>query len=209
MLKNGLLKEPEYGNVKEYLKSASKSEVTPEIISATNGIDGNTSGALVKNILVYMHEKTKRLKDPKDNRKFRRTATEILESGERTGCGDSCTLFCALARSKGIPTIQIITFNKKDKAETGHFFAACYLKDKTGESKWYLIDPDRDVKSPEEVRIRNFNKEDRNLNDRYYAFAYVKDYSEVGIDSIQSISRIQRKVYEECDKSDFTSERSL
>jgi hypothetical protein len=81
-----------------------------------------------------MHKRTERLKDKYDSRKFKRTATEILESGKRTGCCDSCTLFCALARSKGIPTIQIIALNKNDKAKTGHFFAGCYLKDKTGKA---------------------------------------------------------------------------
>ena len=55
------------------------------------------------------------------------------------------------------------------------------------------------------------NKEKRNIDRRYYAYAYVNDYANVeyeGIkmDCISNLVRIQRRVYEQCDKKDFKEE---
>ncbi|MCI8309919.1 MAG: transglutaminase domain-containing protein [Clostridia bacterium] len=212
MINQGLLIKPEFDNINKYLQSGEKTLITEKIKEISKNITGNTHGMLVKQILIWMHKNTTRLHNSGDNRKFKRTATEILESRERTGCCDSSTLFTALARSKYIPTMQIITLSKNwtkqlEKGEKigtqGHYFVACYLKDITGKYDWIRIDSDRDVQDVRDVRLNRFNRENRNIDENYYAFAYVRDYSDVNfngikIDSIENMSKIQIAAYEQC-----------
>lgn len=214
MNKKGLLVEPDFFNVKRYLQSGSKTEISDYLYSISQNISGNTTGLLVRNLLVWMNKNTRRLHIPNDSRKFKRNATEILKSRERTGCCDSSTLFSTLARCKGIPTMQIITFNKSwgnqinSNYTDGHFFVACYLKDKFGKFDWILIDSDQPAYDIADIRLYHFNKEDRNILSNFYAFAYVNDYSDVvynniKIDSINNIAKIQRIAFLNCDKNDI------
>ena len=215
MKKEGLLIEPEFDNINKYLESGTRTQITDVLKKLSEQIHGNTDGMLVRNILVWIHENTIRLHDGSDPRKFKRTASEILLSGERTGCCDSSTLFAALARSKGIPTMQIITLSKKwgtaidngiKLPTSGHYFVASYLTDVVGNSKWILIDSDRTVRDTREVNFVGLDLQNRNIGD-LYAFAYVKDYyDDLHIDSIKSINDIQLKAYRMCDRSDFSFE---
>ncbi len=213
----GLLAEPDFTNLEKYLESGDRTEITDEIKKISKSIDGPSDGMLVKNILVWINQNTIRLNSGNDPRKFKRTATEILESRERTGCCDSSTLFSALARSKGIPTMQIITFCVDwaknliagKKVETsGHFFISCYLKDAYGKSDWVLIDSDQPTQSIKDIRLQILNRNNRNIRNNYYAFAYVNDYSnisfnELKIDSIANMGRIQLYALQNSDKNDF------
>lgn len=217
MIKEGLLIEPEFTNIEKYLQSGERTEVTDEIKKASQAINGHTQGILVRNLLVWMHQNTIRVHNGSDARKFKRTASEILESGERTGCCDSSTLFTALARSKGIPAMQIMTLskewgNKLDKGEnigtSGHYFTACYLTDTTGKSDWVIVDSDRTVTDARDVRLSRLDRENRNIGRDFYAFAYVRDYSDVfcnglKIDSIENMGQIQKEAYKMCNKNDF------
>ena len=221
MEERGLLKKPEWNNAKEYLKSAARTEVTEKILQATNDIEGKKPRKIIQGILDLMKEQTERLSNSKDERKFKRTATEILESKERTGCCDSCTLFAALARSKGIPTMQIIAFDKSNKAEDGHYFAACYLKESDEQCRWFLIDPDvrkkkameaekqDKIEKQDKVEIKRLDENNRNIKGSFYAFAYVKDYSELGIDCIKKMKTIQYEAYEKCNKEDFEEREDI
>ena len=207
MNNNGLLKAPELDNVEKYLNQGERTQITPERKKEADSIVGTNDGMVVRNIIVWMHKKTKRLDDPHDKRKFKRSASEILDSKERTGCCDSSTLFTTLARCKGIPTIQVIGLDKecckKNVFDVGHYFAACYIKDARGNASWVLIDPDIKRDSPEEVKFRKFDRNNRNLPRGNYAFAYVIDYNELGINSEHDMENIQRYAFSKCDIRDF------
>lgn len=219
MKKEGLLTIPDFSNVEKYLQAGKRTEITDRIRAVADLINGQTDGILIRNILLWINQNTERLQNGRDTRKFKRTADEILQSGERTGCCDSSTLFTVLARCKGIPTMQIITVNKEagKKIEreggvitSGHYFTACYLADINGNSNWVLIDSDQPVQDIRDVRFDKLDLNNRNIRRGFYALAYVNDYSNVEykgmrIDSIDNMNRIQTEAYKNCDKSDFSS----
>ena len=71
----------------------------------------------------------------------RRTATEVIESGFVTGCGDSALTFVALCRAKGIPASWLETasaewLRERPEKITGHIFSRVLLDDHR-----YLVDP--------------------------------------------------------------------
>lgn len=182
MNKQGLLEEPEYANISKYLEFGPRTAYSEEIMEVANGILGNNDQEIVKNILVAMFKYCKGPGPNADSRKFKRTATEILNFKELTGCCDCSTLFTTLARCKGIPSMQIITF-KKDwgkrvidlvydefdrKSERidelgveGHYFTACFLKDNNGIGKWFYIDTGKVERDPKNVKVIPFNSQTR------------------------------------------------
>ena len=222
MNKSGLLEEPTFDNLQKYLLSGERTEITDNIKRVANQINGNTDGLVIRNILLWINQNTRRLHDGRDHRKFKRSADEILDSRERTGCCDSSTLFTAIARAKGIPTMQILTFDKDwgkaiDRGEQigteGHFYVGCFLKDINGKGNWTLIDSDMPVKDIRDIDIRKLDTNNRNISKRRYAFAYTKDYSDIEInglkiDCISSMAKIQRLAYEMCDKEDIKEKES-
>ena len=222
MNKSGLLEEPEFDNISKYLVSDKRTEVTEGIRNIASQINGDTDGITIRNILLWINQNTIRLHDGRDHRKFKRSADEILDSRERTGCCDSSTLFTAIARAKGIPTMQILTFDKEwgeklDRGEhagtEGHFYVGCYLKDVNGNGSWVLIDSDAPIRDIRDVNIRKLNTDSRNISRRRYSFAYTNDYSNIDvdglkIDSISAMAKIQRLAYEMCDKEDFKEKES-
>ena len=218
MIENNLLVAPELKNANKYLESGTRTEITDIISEKAKMLKDRTDGLTIRKIIVWMNKYTSRLHNGSDNRKFKRSATGILQSMERTGCCDSCTLFTALARSAGIPTMQIITLSKRwgkdvDKgrkiATSGHFFAGVYLEDIHGNFGWTIVDPDRYVTDIREVRFRPLKIVDRNIGD-LYTFAYVTDYfDDLGIDSIEKMSEVQLGAYKKCDKRDFEDEYEI
>ncbi len=221
MNKKGLLVEPEIENPDAYLGSGTR---TPILILEFSSDEINnfkkylTDRQIVREIICWMQQKTERLINGSDERKFKRSSKEILESGERTGCCDSCTLFTSLAREFGIPTMQVITLSrewgrKKDEGENpgtaGHFFAATYLRDNKGKGGWYLVDPDHSVSAPNKVEIRALDISERHIGKDNYIFAYVRDYyDDLKIDSIKSMTDIQCSAYEKCDKNDIFNDKN-
>ena len=218
MIRDGLLKTPELDNIDKYLRSGTRTQITDIIIKKAKKLEDVTDGLTVRKILVWMSKNTARLHNGSDSRKFKRNATEILQSAERTGCCDSCTLFTALARSVGIPTMQILTLSKKwgkdiDEGRkigtSGHFFAGVYMKDIHGKFSWSTVDPDRYVTDTRDVRFKNLKIENRNMGD-LYTFAYVADYfDDLNIDSIRKMSEVQLNAYHKCDKKDFEDEHEI
>lgn len=218
MKKEGLLSEPKFNNIEFYLQSGNRTEISKSIQDISDSITGSSDGIIVRNILVWINQNTKRLHNCSDSRKFKRSADEILQSGERTGCCDSSTLFTSLARSKNIPTMQIITLDKrwgkkiserKTTSTSGHYFTACYLTDINGKSDWILVDSDQPAYDPRDIQFSKLNLHNRNIGRNFYAFAYVKDYSDIcinglSIDSIENMAKIQTEAYLQCDKSDLS-----
>lgn len=207
MEETGLVVKPEFDNPNRYLSPGSMTQITPQIQKIANVIlsnDNITDGQIIKGIIMYMNKYVKRLNDAYgDERKFKRTAQEILESKERTGCCDSATLFRAIAIACKIPTMQIITFSKSNY-NNGHFYSGVYLKDIDGQKKWHIIDSDQPAKNMNDVILSvKRNIEDRNIGKDNYSYAYVNDYRDfkvngVRIDSISNIHKIQKIVYDTC-----------
>ena len=207
MKNEGLIKEPEFDNKSKYLQFGNRTDCSKEIIEIAQSINEPTDGLTVRKILLWINQNTVRIHDENDERKFKRSSTEILESGERTGCCDSSTLFTSIARCKGIPTMQIVTINK-DTGRDGHFYVASYLKDAEKIGRWILIDTDAPIKDIRDVRLVTLDLNDRNISKRRYAYAYTEDYSNIEldgirIDSIQNMNKLQNRVWELLDKEDF------
>lgn len=218
MNEEGLLVSPKFDTPSEYLRQGKMTEFDMDILRFASKIKSkeNDKNTIIE-LINLMNKETKRLKDTRDQRKFKRTASEILASGERTGCCDSATLFTAMARSQGIPTMQIITMQEKAALEAlengsavcgGHFWVGCYAKNKAGENEWMLFNSDSN--HPYKME---WDLEDRNIRD-CYAFAYVNDYRDVElvrddklailkIDSIDSMNQIQTELAKKCDTSLF------
>ena len=207
MKNEGLIKEPEFDNKSKYLQFGNRTDCSKEIIEIAQNINEPTDGLTVRKILLWINQNTVRIHDEKDERKFKRSSTEILESRERTGCCDSSTLFTSIARCKGIPTMQIVTINK-DTGRDGHFYVASYLKDTEKIGRWILIDTDAPIKDIRDVRLGTLDLDDRNISKRRYAYAYTEDYSNIEldgirIDSIQNMNKLQNIVWGLLDKEDF------
>lgn len=212
MKENGLLQKPEFENLQKYLQFGKRTDCNEEIIKIAMNINEPSDGFTIRKILLWMNQNTVRLVDSKDRRKFKRSSTEILESGERTGCCDSSTLFTSIARAKGIPTMQIICINK-DTGRDGHFYVASYLKNSGNNRRdWILIDSDTPVKDIRDVRLSYLDLNDRNISSRRYAYAYTDDYSNVElngikINSVENMNRMQDNVLNMIDKKDFIIKR--
>ena len=207
MKNEGLIKEPEFDNKNKYLQFGNRTDCSKEIIEIAQSINEPTDGLTVRKILLWINQNTVRIHDEKDERKFKRSSTEILESRERTGCCDSSTLFTSIARCKGIPTMQIVTINK-DTGRDGHFYVASYLKGTEKIGRWILIDTDVPIKDIRDVRLGTLDLDDRNISKRRYAYAYTEDYSNIEldgirIDSIQNMNKLQNIVWGLLDKEDF------
>lgn len=207
MIKEGLICKPEFDNKSKYLKFGNRTNCNEKIIEIANSINEPIDGLTVRKILLWINQNTVRIHDEKDERKFKRSSTEILESRERTGCCDSSTLFTSIARCKGIPTMQIVTINK-DTGRDGHFYVASYLKDTEKIGRWILIDTDAPIKDIRDVRLVTLDLNDRNISKRRYAYAYTEDYSNIEldgirIDSIQNMNKLQNSVWGLLDKEDF------
>ena len=213
--------KPEFNNPKKYLESGKMTNhLESNIQEIAQKISGETTEEIVRKIVIYMNKNVTMNRLDNDEKKFKRTAEEIVEDGYRNGCSDSSILFIAIARAKGIPTMQIVSFNKNlalelegtdRKITEGHFWAGVFSKE---DKKWYLVDSDA---NEEKLRNKDFYRkldlENRNLTKKYhYAFAYVNDFREIElndmrIDSIENIGKIQRDVYKLCDKKYISFEK--
>ena len=215
MNEKGLIEKPVFENLGHYLTSGPRTEVTPIIKSLSSRVEGTSEEEVAKDLLIKMNKATKRLKNVAgDERKFKRSAEEILISGERTGCCDSSTLYTALCRSRGIPALQVITIfvpealEKPERFTTGHFYTACFIKDSKENGEWKVVDSDKCQITEDEIEFHKLYPNNRNITKRYYAIAYSRDYSETGIDgikidSIHNMLEVQRRAFAECERDDF------
>lgn len=207
-------KKPKFNDIELYLKTGKMTNhLAMNIQDIAEKIHGENDEDIAREIVVFMNKNIPMNRDSSHLMKFRRSAEQILEQKYRNGCCDSSTLFVAIARAKGIPTMQIVSFDKihaKEIATTGHkitkghFYAAIFSRE---DKKWYLVDADKDKAfEKKDVPFHKLDLENRNLNAKYYAFAYVNDFTEIElngrkIDSISNIGLIQRDVYKLCNKN--------
>ena len=213
---------PEFNNPEKYLRAGKMTDHNnQEVQEAAREISGINTEDLVRAIVVYMNKNISMIRNGRDNRKFKRSAEDLMKKylvngvmqKYRNGCCDSSTLFVALARAKGISAMQIISVDEdvarkysgtERKITEGHFLAAVFSSE---DGRWYLVDPDKDsAKKKEDVPYKKLDLEDRNLPAYRYGFAYVADFSEVElrgkrIDSVDSMGEIQRGIYQKFDKS--------
>ena len=224
MINNGLLQMPKFDDPEYYLTSGPRTKITPEVQELANKAQGRNDKEIALDLLRVMNETTpyssKYLEiDPRD---FKKSADEILREGTRTGCFDSATLYTTLLRARGIPAMQIITFNVPEAVKdrywfrTGYFFVAAFLKDEEGKGSWQITKPHVGNYSfaLNRVNFRPFNLDDRNIDDEEYAYAYTRDYSEVDykgrfINSKQRIFDLSRIAYGWSKKQDMTYVKKL
>ena len=104
----------------------------------------------VQILYAYIHLKTIHprfaSKKYKSEHKFQRTASEIWQDRQMTGCTDYALVFCSLARKYGLPTTFLDTLEEgclkkiKDGKDVqkiyGHAFCECLI-----DGKWQLLDP--------------------------------------------------------------------
>ena len=199
---------------KEYfLTSGTKTELGPNIIKIANSIPdvspNHNTRDVVKHIMYAYANNIPMIRGKNPEKKFTRTAEDIISDGYRDGCCDSSTLFVALARAKGIPACQLITAKKsameKGRFTTGHFFSGFYSEE---ENKWLVIDTN---KTPEEIHdskfpFHDYEGKDHFFDDNYLLFAIVRDYSDYSIkgpetgviyhiDSSRSMREIHKLAY--------------
>ncbi len=67
MIKDGLLVEPNYESVDEYLKPGPRTYVTSRLQNFANLATGDTEENLVRDLLVKMNKHTEELKDAADD----------------------------------------------------------------------------------------------------------------------------------------------
>lgn len=220
----GLLVKPNWDHPEQYLKAGEMTQMEENIVKVAEQIKGVSEDRIIRNILLWMNENTERLHNVQDPKKFKRTASEILVSGQRTGCCDSSTLFTALARAKGIPAMQVLTWEKQwgDKVRNGerinsgqgHFFTACSLEEYQGTRKWKILDSDREIEDIRDFGYMRGSIEDRNIGENQYAFAYVNDFRDVllggmQIDSIEHMVAIQKIACKQADRQDYHREEKI
>lgn len=194
MEKAGLIVEPEFDNPNHYLGEGTLTKQTELIKFIAKRIIGSTDEEKIRNMFAFLNTEVP-IKKSNDSRKFQKTAEEILNSRQRTGCSDSAILFCTMARAMGIPAMMVVTFDKdwrenivkgKNVNETvGHFYSAVYLRDKEDEGVWKLIDTHKTRRIPKDIDIQFFDLEDRNIyykgESTKYAFAYVRDIRDISL----------------------------
>lgn len=194
MEKAGLIVEPEFDNPNYYLGEGTLTKQTELIRFIAKRIIGSTDEEKVRNMIAFLNSEVP-IKKANDGRIFQKTAEEILNSRQRTGCSDSAILFCTMARAMGIPAMMVVTFDKdwrenvvkgKNVDKTvGHFYSAVYLKEKDDNGVWKLIDTHKTRRIPKDIDIQVFDLEDRNIyykgESTKYAFAYVRDIRDISL----------------------------
>ncbi len=130
--------------MKNYLKNTEQISITDDIKNIANNFKRKDLD-LISEILDWIFNNFKNIENDKEEKMklFRkRTADEVIESREVTGCTDYAIVFIALARAKGIPTKYVEAIRKRwldigeDNHIEGHVFVECLIND-----KWYIIDP--------------------------------------------------------------------
>lgn len=224
MEKAGLIVEPEFNNPNYYLGEGTLTKQTELIRSIAKRIIGSTDEEKVRNMLAFLNSEVP-IKKVNDGRKFQKTAEEILNSRQRTGCSDSAILFCTMARAMGIPAMMVVTFDKdwrenvvkgKNVDKTvGHFYSAVYLRGNDDKGVWKLIDTHKTRRIPKDIDIQVFDLEDRNIyykgESTKYAFAYARDTRDVTlngrtIDSVSNMRYIQVRAALEANGRDIVQD---
>ena len=136
MEKIRLISNPE--NIKHYLEAGNQTVLTASILERSSLIEGNVEEKVSK-----IFEFLRTLKQSKFNKDVfrKRTASQIMEDGEATGCTDNALVFIALARACNIPAKYVEALSKDwlqkgGNLILGHVYASIFY-----ENAWHLIDP--------------------------------------------------------------------
>ena len=196
-----------------FLTSGDRTELGPTVTKIARFIPDvspeHSTKDVVKSIMYAYAKYIPMRRGIHPERKFKRSAEEIISQGYRDGCCDSSTLFVALCRAKGIPACQVITAKvsamNDGRFSVGHFFSGFYSSE---EDKWYVIDTN---KTPQEILnprfpFHDFNDEGDFFDRDYLVFAVARDYSDYSIrdpetgityqiDSSRSMREIHRLAY--------------
>lgn len=135
----------------------------------------------LQELLNLIHSKLKVDKQFENDRKFARTADEIVQSEICNGCCDFALVFDKFARELGIPTVHILSAKAewikemqkgKNKGYSGHHFCECYIN-----NKWILVDPANNS------IITKYDKNNLKLTmsdkTEYYVYAKCRDVFEI------------------------------
>ena len=175
----------------EFLRNGKQTLPNDKISNIANNIQGDNCSIIVINRILYWMRNN--LKYENNNSiKFKRTASQIINSGIYTGCSDFALLFETIAREKGIPTIHLQTVRKRfvedlqngiQTATKGHHFCECCMN-----NKWILIDPLGDK------ILQDYNNKDFNLG-QYFVFSKSTDIFETGIKCVKENNDVMRDLF--------------
>lgn len=190
---------------KEFLESGKQTKPSSSIKRIAGCIAGNNNTTIQ---IIRIIEWIKQNLDYKNvgEIKFKRTASEILESGIYTGCSDFALLFETITREKGIPTIHIQTAKKKfvedlqkskDIEVRGHHFCECFVN-----NRWILVDPSRGSV------LQNYDNNDFNLG-QYYIFSKSTDIFETGISNVTDNNQMIKRLFSGFDLERFHPANSI
>ena len=198
-------------NEKDFLESGSRTQVGEKINGLIKDIAAHMEGKSTEEVIAEIMEAMQNVpmeRDGRANTKFKRSAEEIATDGFRNGCCDSSTLFVTMCRALAIPAMQIITAKipalKRGDFSRGHFFSACYIKES---NSWKWLDSDKQIKNKRKVHLHDLDESSSVIDNDYYIFALAKDYADLDfdglkIDSIESMNKVHRKVYEQLSEND-------
>ncbi len=129
---------------KEFLNSGKQTKITPTVKKLANELKNSNPYEFIFNFFAWKREGLKLIKGIKAKIKLlrKRTADEIIKSGEVTGCGDIAIVFASVARANGIPARVVETLEENwlkegnTKYISGHVFVDVDIN-----GRWLMIDP--------------------------------------------------------------------
>lgn len=208
---SGALRSPrlkvEHGSksLDRWLRSGEQSEITPEIQELAKKLEAEDPWVTLRRINRWVLTHNKQVKRSRAWRKsvFRkRTAAELLESGEMTGCGDFAVLLAALFRAAGFPTVYVGSLKKdwvrnwvngnRSGSFMGHSFLEVYVN-----GEWILVD------STEGYYWKGYDPKNPNLPRGYYAYGKGVDPWDLGIKSLPVLLQSMKNIAKKIDPDDF------
>ncbi len=208
---SGVLRSPrlkvEHGSksLDRWLRSGEQSEITPEIQELAKKLEAEDPWVTLRRINRWVLTHNKQVKRSRAWRKsvFRkRTAAQLLNSGEMTGCGDFAVLLAALFRAAGFPTVYVGSLKKdwvrgwadgnRSGSFMGHSFLEVYVN-----GEWILVD------STEGYYWRGYDPKNPNLPRGYYAYGKGVDPWDLGIKSLPILIQSMKNIAEKIDPDEF------
>ncbi len=130
------------------------------------------------------------------------TAAQIIEQGEAIGCTNYATLFQAIVKYKGIPSIivdatstkHVEKLRKKDgEGVVGHVMVECYI-----DGKWILVNSTNgDVYLDYDTNnLRLESSSSPYKNDLLYIYYKAKDLSYLDVEHITEAQRMYDEVFD-------------
>ena len=124
-------------NILHWLEEGDQSKITPRIKKVVKKFKGDK----LKKIFQMLNWIDKNITSEEDRKKIlkifaSRSADQLIQEKNDTGCHDTTLLLVTFLRALGIPTKYVIGIDKNQPGKGGHCVAETYI----GE-RWILIDP--------------------------------------------------------------------